>query len=125
MIVMTRRRGGRRRNATRLTQENTDDFEFHEVSAGHGNFPRHGDTVEVAYSGFLENPVKKFDSNPRFKFEIGKNQVVPCFETGLRKMKKGAHAILRCPSEMAYGPKGVPGKIPPNATLVFDVKRKN
>jgi len=37
-------------------------------------------------------------------------------------MTKGERAKLTCPSDYAYGPNGIPGVIPPSATLVFDVE---
>ncbi len=37
-------------------------------------------------------------------------------------MKRGEKATLICSPEYAYGAKGSPPKIPPNATLNFDVE---
>ena len=37
-------------------------------------------------------------------------------------MKKGELAVLTCKSEYAYGESGSPPKIPPSATLVFEVE---
>jgi FK506-binding protein 4/5 len=37
-------------------------------------------------------------------------------------MKKGEVAVLYCKSNYAYGESGSPPKIPPNATLVFEVE---
>ena len=38
------------------------------------------------------------------------------------QLKKGQKAILTCPPEYSYGARGVPGVIPPNSTLVFEVE---
>jgi FKBP-type peptidyl-prolyl cis-trans isomerase FkpA len=36
-------------------------------------------------------------------------------------LNKGAKAVLTCPADMAYGSRAM-GKIPANATLVFEVE---
>lgn len=38
------------------------------------------------------------------------------------QMSVGQRAKLTCTPDYAYGPKGHPGIIPPNATLIFDVE---
>lgn len=38
------------------------------------------------------------------------------------QMSIGQRAKLTCTPDYAYGPRGYPGVIPPNATLVFDVE---
>ncbi len=37
-------------------------------------------------------------------------------------MEKGDKAKLTCPPDYAYGAAGIPGTIPKNATLYFDVE---
>ncbi len=44
------------------------------------------------------------------------------WDQGLTKMSVGERAKLTISPDMGYGAKGVPGSIPPNATLVFDVE---
>lgn len=41
---------------------------------------------------------------------------------GVSSMKKGEQCTLTCASEYAYGEKGSPPNIPPNATLIFDLE---
>ena len=41
---------------------------------------------------------------------------------GISKLSKGEKARLTCPGDLAYGKRGFPGVIPPNATLFFDVE---
>mmetsp|Transcript_81396 Transcript_81396/g.231035 ORF Transcript_81396/g.231035 Transcript_81396/m.231035 type:complete len:96 (-) Transcript_81396:141-428(-) len=49
----------------------------------------------------------------------------PCHTTvasQVMKMSLGEKAELTCPGDYAYGPDGIAGVIPPNATLVFEVE---
>ena len=91
--------------------------------AGSGASPAPTDTVEVNYRGTFPDG-KEFDSS----YKRGKptsfplNGVIPCWTEGLQKLKPGGAATLTCPPQTAYGPRGVPGVIAPNATLHFDVE---
>lgn len=88
-----------------------------------------GDRVSMNYTGRFENGVI-FDSNvdPKFQhvepfvFTLGAGQVIPGWDKGIAGMKVGEKKILTIGPEDAYGPSGVPGAIPPNSTLVFDVE---
>jgi len=94
--------------------------------AGDGKtFPQVGQTVEVHYTGtFLDG--KKFDSSKdrgtTFKFQIGKGKVIKGWDVGVSKMSIGEHARLTCGPQYAYGSRGIPGAIPENSTLIFDVE---
>ncbi len=53
---------------------------------------------------------------------MGKGHVIECWDKSIAMLKRGSEAILTCPPELAYGSEGSGGRIPPNATLVFDIK---
>ncbi|KRX46381.1 Dual specificity testis-specific protein kinase 2 [Trichinella murrelli] len=84
-----------------------------------------GQTVEVHYTGTFDNG-KKFDSSrdrgKPFKFVIGRGDVIKGWDVGVAQMSVGQRAILKCTPDFAYGSKGVPGVIPPNSNLNFDVE---
>lgn len=89
-----------------------------------GSLPQKGDEVQMNYTGmFLDG--KKFDENLStenpFSFKLGIGQVIGGWDEGILLLHEGEEAKLIIPSYLGYGEKGT-GPIPPNATLVFDVK---
>ena len=56
----------------------------------------------------------------RFSSMLG--EVIKAWDLGVASMKKGELAQLTCASKYAYGENGSPPKIPPNATLIFEVQ---
>jgi FKBP-type peptidyl-prolyl cis-trans isomerase FkpA len=93
------------------------------LKAGTGAAPKATDTVTVHYRGTLEDG-KEFDSSYKrgqpATFPL--SGVVPCWTEGVQKIKVGGKAKLVCPPQLAYGSRGVPGVIPANATLTFEVE---
>lgn len=84
-----------------------------------------GDVLSVHYTGYLEDG-KKFDSSvdrgTPFEFTLGIGQVIQGWEIGMKGMKVGEVRKIVIPGKFAYGERGVPGVIPANATLIFDVE---
>ncbi|XP_045109328.1 peptidyl-prolyl cis-trans isomerase Fkbp12-like [Portunus trituberculatus] len=96
------------------------------VSPGNGQtWPKTGQQVVVHYTGTLSDG-SKFDSSrdrgKPFKFRIGLGEVIRGWDEGVAQMSVGQKARLVCSPDFAYGEKGFPGVIPPNATLTFDVE---
>jgi len=88
-------------------------------------FPRNGQTVTCHYVLTLTNGKKIDSSRDRgqpFKFKIGKGEVIQGWDEGVAKMSVGQRAKLTISADMGYGSQGVPGTIPPNSTLLFDVE---
>lgn len=87
--------------------------------------PMIGDKVYVHYKGKLSSG-KKFDSsrdrNEQFVFSLGKGQVIKAWDIGVATMTKGEICLLQCKPEYAYGSAGSVPKIPPNATLFFEIE---
>ena len=84
-----------------------------------------GDTVILNYTGTLTNGVKfdsSHDRNEPLAFKLGAGKVIKGYDEGLAKLHVGDHAILVIPGKLAYGPKGVPNVIPPDATLIFIIE---
>ncbi|KEF35603.1 peptidylprolyl isomerase [Deinococcus sp. RL] len=95
---------------------------YHE---GGGTPAQAGKMVRVHYTGTLENG-QKFDSSrdrgQPIEFPLGVGSVIPGWDQAIAQLRVGDKARLTIPSHLAYGAAGVPGVIPPHATLIFDVE---
>lgn len=93
------------------------------IKPGQGAAPTADNSVRVHYRGTLPNGTE-FDSsykrNEPASFPL--SGVIPCWTQGVQKMKVGGKARLTCPAATAYGARGVPGLIPPNTELTFEVE---
>ncbi len=85
--------------------------------------PNPASTVQVHYKGTLENGFE-FDSSWRrgkpAQFPL--QGVIPCWTQALSQLPVGSSATVTCPAATAYGTKGIPGVIPPGATLIFEIE---
>jgi FKBP-type peptidyl-prolyl cis-trans isomerase FkpA len=91
---------------------------------GTGQTAQAGNLVVAHYTGWLPNG-QEFDSSrggQPFEFPLGQGRVIPGWDEGVAGMREGGRRRLVIPSELAYGPQGAGGVIPPNATLVFDIE---
>ena len=84
-----------------------------------------GDTVVVSYRGTLPDDGKVFDKASKFEFTLGVGEVIQGWDKGVVGMRVGGKRSLICPPALAYGKRGAPPDIPPNATLHFVVKLKS
>ena len=118
---------------------NNNEFENQEISAsepeelktetlkqGTGEECKDGDTVSVHYTGTLMDGTKfdsSLDSGQPFSFTLGAGRVIKGWDLGVVGMKIGETRRLIIPSDLGYGAAGAGGgKIPPNATLIFEVE---
>ncbi|KAF9650176.1 peptidyl-prolyl cis-trans isomerase [Thelephora ganbajun] len=88
-------------------------------------FPKKGDKVSIHYVGTLDDG-KKFDSSRdrgvEFETEIGVGKVIKGWDEGVPQLSLGERAVLIATADYAYGARGFPPVIPPNATLRFEVE---
>ncbi len=90
---------------------------------GEGVSPTAEDEVTVHYTGkLLDGTV--FDSSVSrgepATFPL--NRVIPGWTEGVQLMKEGGKYTFYIPSDLAYGPQGIPNVIPPHSTLIFEVE---
>jgi FK506-binding nuclear protein len=87
-----------------------------------------GKKVAMQYIGKLKSNGKVFDSTVgkrAFEFRLGVGEVIKGWDVGVDGMRVGDKRRLIIPPHMAYGAKGVPGTIPGNSWLTFDVELVN
>jgi hypothetical protein len=80
--------------------------------------------VEIKFTGRFPNGTV-FDAKSAekpFEFQLNTNAVVDGMERGVKSMKTGERALLRCEPRWAYGAVSVGNKIPANSTLVYEVQ---
>lgn len=84
-----------------------------------------GDTLHMHYTGTLDDGTEFDSSIPRgeaFVFTLGVGQVIKGWDQGLLNMCEGEKRKLVIPSDLGYGERGAPPKIPGGATLIFEVE---
>ena len=100
-------------------------LEYQDIIIGTGEFPKVGDRVLVHYTGKLEDGSifdSSLDRNEPFEFPLGMGRVIKGWDEGLSSMQVGGKRILTIPSHLGYGERGAGGRIPPGATLIFEVE---
>jgi FKBP-type peptidyl-prolyl cis-trans isomerase len=96
----------------------------------------------INYAGFLENGMQ-FDTTSEesakqngtfnaskaaqngyapYPAMMNDLQFIPGFIEGIKLLNFGGKAKLFIPSNLAYGPQGAGGIIPPNANIIFEIE---
>ncbi len=96
-----------------------------DIKPGDGKEARRGDTVRVQYVGTLPDGTEFDNSRVRdtpLTFQLGTGAVIKGFDTAITGMKVGGTRRVTIPPELGYGAQGSPPRIPPNATLIFEIE---
>lgn len=107
-------------------QKSAEGLSYEELEIGDGVRPVIGQTVTIKYEGKLENGTV-FDSG-RVDFSLGSSDMLKGFNLGIGgakdfdAMRVGGKRRIILPPELAYGKNGDPPKIPPNATIIFEIE---
>ena len=97
---------------------------FRDVIPGEGASVTYGTRVSVHYVGTLEDGSVFDSSHDRglpLEFTVGEGEVVVGLEEGVIGMRVGGTRSLVIPPEQGYGVQGLPGLIPPDATVTLEV----
>jgi FKBP-type peptidyl-prolyl cis-trans isomerase FkpA len=103
-----------------------------DLQKGTGREVKFRSAVTVGYTGWLYDGCAKdlkgqeFDSNVKamtpLAFMVGAGRVIKGWDEGLIGVREKGKRLLIVPPDKGYGERGSGGgKIPPNATLVFEV----
>lgn len=96
---------------------------FRSLVEGAGAPPKLTDQVKVQYEGRLRDGTVFDTTYERGEPAVfGLTKVIPCWTEALQRMKPGGKARLTCPSDLAYGDRGLPGTVLPGALLRFEVE---
>ena len=103
-----------------------------DIKVGDGRTVEFKSPTLVKYTGWLYDPCKPdhkgamFDTSEGratpFGFLVGTGHVIKGWDEGVLGMKVNGQRLLVVPPDKGYGEKGAGDKIPPNATLVFEVE---
>ena len=101
-------------------------LQYKVIKEGTGKTPGLNDTVVAHYKGTLING-EEFDSSHKRgqPAEFPVSGVIPGWTEVLQLMKTGAKYMVYIPSDLAYGERGAPPRIGPNATLIFEIELVN
>lgn len=104
-------------------KETASGLQYVVEKEGEGATPSATDEVTVHYTGrLLDGTVFDSSVNRGEPATFPLNRVIPGWTEGVQLMKEGSKYTFFIPSDLAYGPQGVPGAIPPHSTLIFDVE---
>jgi FKBP-type peptidyl-prolyl cis-trans isomerase len=98
-------------------------LQYEVISEGSGAMPLASDTVRVHYEGTLIDGTvfdSSFDRGEPAEFPLF--AVIPGWTEGIQLMPVGSNFRFFIPYQLAYGPQGSGGIIPPFATLIFNVE---
>lgn len=98
-------------------------LKYEVLRPGTGARPSSFNRVKVHYHGYLPDGTV-FDSSVQRgqPATFGLNQVIAGWREGIPLMQEGAKYRFTVPPHLAYGARGMPPKIGPNQTLMFDVE---
>lgn len=82
------------------------------------------DRILVVHSCYLSKGDVVYE-NRKEKLDLTDRESIAGFRYGLEGMRVGGQRKFKASPHLCYGEDGVPGKVPSNAALVFEVKLKS
>lgn len=108
-------------------------FSTTDLTAGTGEEVVNGLTLSVDYFGWLystaatDNKGSLFDTScpstcTPLQFTVGSGRLIKGFEQGVVGMRIGGIRRVTIPPDLGYGATGSGSAIPPNATIIFEIR---
>lgn len=94
-----------------------------DIEVGEGAIPEPYERVEVHYKAMLVDGTV-FDNTYVREHPLRRtvSTFVPALQEALTAMSEGGIRVLVVPPEVGFGPRGMPGKVPPNSTVIFELE---
>lgn len=93
-----------------------------DLEQGTGPTPTSDNTVLVRFTGFLPDGcifTSSYVQAEPVRIELGGS--ILGLREGVSTMQVGGKRRMRIPPDLAYGPQGIPGRVPPNSIIIFMV----
>lgn len=92
-----------------------------ELLVGSGEVANRDTIATVRYEGTLRRG-EVFGGGTE-QIDLGRRETIAGLRYGIEGMRVGGRRRITVSPHLAYGALGVPGRIPPNAVLIFEVER--
>lgn len=108
----------------REEQTTPSGVQYHDLREGSGDAATAGTWLTVDYVAQLTDGTEldsSYDRGLPIEFQLGRAPVAGWNE-GLEGMRAGGRRKLVIPAHLAFGDQGVPGRVPPGATLIYEIE---
>jgi peptidylprolyl isomerase len=99
-------------------------LQFFEIDPGEGSYPQDGDIVTMNFVASLPDGTEfgnSYTQGEPATAILGRGQLLPGWEEGVKLMKVGGKARMVLPSELAFGAEGY-GMIPPDSPVILVIE---
>ncbi len=94
------------------------------LSEGSGDKPQDGEVTAVHFTGWLSDGTNFGGSvgGPPIEFNVGQAEILPGWDEAILLMQEGEKAQFIIPPELAFGAEGIPGLVPADETVTFEME---
>src|SRR3954471_5027338 len=95
-----------------------------EITVGNGRIAERGKVGIAHIRGFLnggEEFCNTYEQGQPMRIDLSSREQIAGLRKGIEGMRAGGRRELRVSPHLAYGVEGIPGRIPPNAVIRFEV----